>query len=93
MFIVLAFHHCVPLSNIGPSVVCGLSLMLVLVVVALRCFSGFSGVRFRKTKPFTLDRESEGHRFVSLKGPFTQDILKTFLLSRSPIAIFLASAN
>jgi len=92
VFIVLAFHHCVPLSNIGPSVVCGLSLMLVLVV-ALRFFFGFSGVRFRKTKPFTLDRESEGHRFVSLKGPFTQEILKTFLLSHSPIAIFLASAN
>ena len=38
----LAFHQCGPGSIPGPGVICGLSLLLVLVL-APRVFSGFSG--------------------------------------------------
>ena len=68
-----ASHQCVPGSIPGPGVICGLSLLLVLVL-APRVFFGFSGFppssKINIFK-FQFDRELEGHGFISrrLLGP------------------------
>ena len=65
--IALASHQCGPGSIPGPGVISGLSLLLVLVL-APRVFSGFSGfppsTKINISK-FQFDREFEGHGFVS----------------------------
>ena len=63
----LASSQCGPGSIPGPGVICGLSLLLVLVP-APRVFSGFSGFppsTKTNTSKFQFDGEFEGHRFVS----------------------------
>ena len=64
----LVSHQCVPGSIPGPGVICGLSLLLVLVLAPRVFFSGFSGfLPSSKTNisKFQFDREFEGHGFVS----------------------------
>ena len=63
----LVYHQCVPGLIPGPGVICGLSLLLVLVP-APRVFSRFSGFPpSSKTNisKFQFDREFEGHGFIS----------------------------
>ena len=62
----LASHQCVPGSIPGPGVICGLSLLLVLVL-ARKIFFGFSGFpSSSKINISKFDRELEGNVFVSL---------------------------
>ena len=64
----LASHQCGPGSIPGPGVICGLSLLLVLVLAPIGFFSGFSGFPLSsKTNisKFQFNPEPEGHRFVS----------------------------
>ena len=63
----LASHQCDPGLISGLAVVCGLSLLLILVL-APRVYSGFfcfSSCTKTNTSKFQFDRKSKGHRFVS----------------------------
>ena len=63
----LASHQCGPGSIPGLDVICGLSLLLVLVLaprVFLRVLR-FSSLHKTNISKFQFDLESEGHRFVS----------------------------
>ena len=69
MVIALASHQCGPGSIPGPGVISGLSLLLVLVL-ALRVFPGFSGFPPStkiKISKFQFNWELECHGFVSRK--------------------------
>ena len=63
---VLASHQCVPGSIPGPGVICGLSLLFVLLRRFFSGFSGFSPSAKTNISKFQFDWEFEGHEFIGL---------------------------
>ena len=77
----LALHKCGPGLIPGLGIICGLSLLLVLVLALRGFYLGtpilFSPLLKNHVSKFQIDPESDGHRFVSRKRLLDVSLVKT----------------